>query len=249
METEVVLVEPEVEVADLVSQEHDFKLELHIWPDPTLKAPVMNFPEKELGTPIVRRTAEKMLEMMYQYKGIGLAAQQVGVPFRLFVMDPQTDGTKNPRVFLNPRVTEIGDKMIQVLSPGEGCLSFPYGYRQPVPRVDRLELEWLDYDGSVRHEWFEGSDAIIIQHEMDHLMGYCFIDRLSWVKRTMAISKARRIRGQYRKGMRKGVAAVKNAKRTPEFNLKRMAAFEAGVRAREMAQALEDMPGNEGVEE
>jgi peptide deformylase len=195
-------------------------LNLSIWPDPGLKQPVGNFPEADLGSPLVRQTAEQMIAWMKKLKGIGLAAQQVGIPFRIFVM--QKDEESEPRVFLNPRIIEAGDKWIQVTSPGEGCLSFPYGYRQPVPRHDRVRLQWQDFEGVKYDQWFEGSEAIIVQHEVDHLNGFCFIDRLSWVKRDMAIRKARSIRARYKKGMRAGVAAMKNAPRTPEFNRKRL---------------------------
>jgi len=225
---------------ELIQTAEEFKLGLVIWPDPTLKAPVMNFPEEHLGSPLVRNTADKMLELMYHYKGVGLASQQVSVPFRMFVMDQQKDDVKTPQIFLNPKVTEVGDKFIQVNHPGEGCLSFPYGFHSPVPRLEKLELEWLDFNGIVHHQWFEGAEAIIVQHEMDHLDGYCFIDRLSWMKRNLAIRKARRIRARYKKGMRRAVSAMKNAPRTPEHNLKRLQMFENAQRAKERINGLSD---------
>lgn len=211
------------------------ELGLCIWPDPTLTAPVIDFPDQHLGSKLTRNTAQGMLDLMYNLKGIGLAAQQVSVPFRMFVMDAQVDGVRKPRIFLNPQITEVGPDWIQVNHPGEGCLSFPYGFRSPVPRHQKVELEWRDFDGNVLHEWFEDQESVIIQHEMDHLMGKCFIDRLSWMKRDLAIRKARRIRAQYKKGTKAGFAAMRNAPRTPSFNLKRLAASEVKEKQDETA--------------
>jgi peptide deformylase len=150
----------------------------------------------------------------------------------MFVMDANwvSSGKKKPRVFINPRVTGMGEGVIQMSGQGEGCLSFPYDYRNPVRRLESLELEWLDLKGEVHHEWFTGHEAIIIQHEIDHLMGYCFIDRLSRLKRNMAITKARKIRRQYRKSYKKMLRNLKNATRTREYAFKRAQAFEQGYR-------------------
>jgi len=229
------MVEPP-EATEQLPEPKDQKLDLGlvIWPDKFLRHPVAPFPEENLGTRLVKNTAGAMIKTMYKYQGVGLAAQQVGVPFQIFVMDSQwhNEGSKkHPRVFLNPRVTEIGDGAVELKRPGEGCLSFPYDYRQPVARVDKLELEWLDFKGESHHEWFEGYDAIIIQHELDHLAGYCFIDRLSPLKRDMALRRARKMRRRYENGYKKMLKSMKNAPRTKEYQLKRGAAFDAGVRA------------------
>lgn len=208
------------------------ELRLVIWPDTSLKHPVAPFPEENLDTRVVRDTAGAMIRSMYKHYGVGLAAQQVGIPFRIFVMDSQwmTNGAKKPHIFLNPKVTEIGEGAQALNPPGEGCLSFPYNYKSPVTRLDKIELEWSDFKGEVHHEWFEGYEAIIVQHEMDHLNGYCFIDHLSNLKKDMAIRKARKIRRRYRNGYKRTLRELKNAPRTKEYCLKRMRAFEQGVR-------------------
>jgi len=209
-------------------------LGLVIWPDKSLRHPVAAFPEENLRTRLVKNTAGAMIKTMYKYQGVGLAAQQVGVPFQIFVMDSgwHNEGAKkHPRIFINPRVTEVGEGAIQLPRPGEGCLSFPYDYHQPVARVDKLELEWLDTKGEVHHEDFEGYDAIIIQHELDHLAGYCFIDRLSPLKRDMALRRARKMRRRYASGYKKMIKSMKHAPHTREYQIKRQMAFEAGVRA------------------
>lgn len=210
------------------------ELELVIWPSESLRFPVQPFPHKELGSRLVKDTAGAMIKAMYKYHGVGLAAQQVGVPFAVFVMDPDWHGEdtkKHPRVFLNPQIVNIGDKAIQIPYPGEGCLSFPYGYRSPVRRRNEVELQWFDFKGEMHREWFDGHAAIVIQHEIDHLMGFCFIDRLSGLKRDVAIRKARKVRRQYRNGYKNTLKKLKTVHRTREYQIKRQKAFEAGVRA------------------
>lgn len=210
------------------------ELQLVIWPDESLKYPVRDFPIKDLGTRLVKNTAGAMIEAMYKHHGIGLAAQQVGVPFAIFVMDPHWHGEgsgKRPQVYLNPRIVDVGKGAIEMPRPGEGCLSFPYGYRNPVRRYDKVELEWYDFRGDVQHKWFEGHDALVVQHEVDHLAGFCFIDRLSPLKKDMALRKARKVRRQYRNGFKAMIREMKNAPRTRDYQIKRQKAFEAGVRA------------------
>jgi peptide deformylase len=227
------MTEPDPNTPAPEAEEEKPELRLVIWPDETLKMPVAPFPEEGLGTELVRDTAEAMIQAMYKHHGVGLAAQQTGIPFQIFVMDTkwtEEDASKTPRVFLNPRITDIGQGAQQLQWPGEGCLSFPYGYRNPVRRLDKLELEWLDFEGEAHHEWFEGYEAIVIQHEMDHLMGFCFIDRLSSLKRGMALRRARKVRRRYRKGYKGALAKLKHATRTPEYALKRAQAFEQGFR-------------------
>lgn len=218
---------------------NEVELSLIIWPDPILKIPVDPFPEDKLRTRPVKNTAGAMIKMMYEYHGVGLAAQQVGVPFQIFVMDTQwfaPDSKKKPQVFINPKIVDVGSGAQQLKSPGEGCLSFPYEYKNPVKRLDKLELEWLDFKGEVHHKWFSGFEAIVVQHEMDHLMGYCFIDRLSPLKRDMAIRKAKKIRRFYKKGYRRTINKLKHAHQTPAYNFKRQRAYEEGVRAARESQ-------------
>jgi len=209
------------------------ELQLVIWPDESLKYPVDPFPETNISAPVVRETAGAMIRAMYKHYGVGLAAQQVGIPFRIFVMDSNwhLNGKRKPRIFLNPQVTEIGDGAQMLAPPGEGCLSFPYNFKSQIQRIDKLELEWIDLKGKVHHEWFEGHEAIIIQHEIDHLNGYCFYDHLSKLRQDIAFRKAKKIRRQYKKGYKRAINALKHAHKTKAYNLKRAQAFEQGLRA------------------
>ena len=211
------------------------ELQLVIWPDPRLKDPVPDFPEEHLGDRVVKNTAGAMIRAMYKHEGIGLAAPQMGVPFGIFVMDENwhaPDQKKHPRVFLNPKITDVErEGAIEMARPGEGCLSFPYNYRNPVRRYARVELQYLDFKGEVHHEWFKGHGAIIVQHEVDHLMGLCFIDRLSKMKQDMAYRRARKIRRHYGQGYKKMIRQMKNAPHTKEYALKNQQMFEAGLRS------------------
>jgi peptide deformylase len=151
-----------------------------------------------------------MFETMYHAPGIGLAAVQVGVPVRVVVVDlqePDPDAEPEtcdddecghqhrpvkrvPRVFVNP---EIVDPSQDISIYSEGCLSVPDIYAE-VERPASCRLRWHDIDGKLHEEAMEGMMATCIQHEMDHLEGILFIDRLSRLKRSMALKKLEKAR-------------------------------------------------------
>lgn len=147
------------------------------WPDPRLCAvcaPVVS----DMGA-----LAADMLETMYAAPGRGLAAPQVGVLLRLFVMDAKwKEGSPAPQVFLNPRIIWRSDTLV---AGPEGCLSLP-GLSTPVARPDRLRLIWTDLDGAEQDQSFDGFAAICIQHECDHLDGILTIDHLKADERAIA---------------------------------------------------------------
>lgn len=169
-----------------------------IWPDIRLTEIVAQFAVEDLGSPMVRGIADSMLESMYHYRGAGLAATQVGVPFAIFVTDftwqASHENPKSPRVFLNPMIVNASEDAQQLAGKGEGCLSFPYQFNAPVTRHHSVTLEFYDFDGEKHTEEFEGYEAIVIQHEFDHLLGSLFIERLSPLKKDMAIRKAKKVR-------------------------------------------------------
>ncbi len=132
----------------------------------------------------VRRLVERMIVVMHDAQGVGLAATQVGVLRRLFVFEPDEDG---PRAIVNPVVVERGDESI---TDEEGCLSLQ-GVRVPVERVTSLTLEGKDEQGAdVRFE-FDAYAARIVQHELDHLDGVLIIDRTDEEHRKDALSTLR----------------------------------------------------------
>jgi len=126
-------------------------------------------------TPEIKTLIADMAETMWHQVGIGLAAPQIGVSLRIFVMD---DGKRGARAIVNPVVTERGG----VVKEEEGCLSLP-GIFAEVERSQWLRIEGLDGDGQPIGFEAKGLQAKIIQHELDHLDGVLFIDRLPPVTR------------------------------------------------------------------
>jgi peptide deformylase len=137
----------------------------------------------------LRTLAADMLDTMYEAPGIGLAATQLGVMKRLFVMDcTAPDDEPRPMVILNPEITWRSDV---IAMSEEGCLSIPDVY-DDVPRAERVRMRWLDLDGETHEEEFGDRWAVCIQHETDHLDGRLFIDYLSPLKRRMILSRMKK---------------------------------------------------------
>ncbi len=155
-----------------------------IHPDPRLKK-VAN-PVSEVSTEL-RKLADDMLETMYHAPGIGLAAPQVGVLKRFFVMDcvKKEGAAPQPMVLFNPEVTWVSQEMNTY---EEGCLSIPEQYAD-VERPAEARVRWMDMDGKTHEEQFDGLWATCVQHEIDHLDGKLFIDYLKPLKRQMITRK------------------------------------------------------------
>jgi peptide deformylase len=205
------------------------ELQLIIWPDNFLRFQIEGFTEEQVKTPLVRNTVGAMIRGMYKHFGVGMAAQQMGVPQAMFVMDPHwvQTGKRKPRYFINPEIIEVEGKAIEMARPGEGCLSLPYGYRQPVPRASRVLLKWRDLDWVEHEEWFEDMEAIVVQHEIDHLFGVLFVDRLSRLKQDMFKRKARGTRRRYEKSFKQTMKHMRKKFADPVAAAKR---FEADQR-------------------
>jgi len=153
-------------------------------PDPRLKKicePVARI------TPEIETLAADMLATMYDAPGVGLAAPQVGVLSRLYVMDCEKDpeAPRNPVVMVNPEVTWTSEALNTY---EEGCLSIPDQYAD-VTRPAQVRVRWLGLDGKTHEREFEGLWATCAQHEIDHLDGKLFIDYLSPIKRQMITRK------------------------------------------------------------
>ena len=134
-----------------------------------------------------------MLDTMYNAKGIGLAAIQVGVPKRIIVLDiSKEENKKTPMFFVNPI---IKNKNLQLSTYEEGCLSVPDQFAE-IDRPSTCEIEYLDYYGKKKILKAEGLLATCIQHEMDHLERILFIDYLSKLKKTMIIKKLSKQKGK-----------------------------------------------------
>jgi len=175
------------------------KLEILKFPDPRLRKKGVEVKEV---TPELQQLAKDMLETMYDSRGIGLAAAQVNVQVRLIVLDtrPKENGRykpeeqtelekaiEQPLVLFNPVVT----KKVGKTTYEEGCLSVPT-YFETVERADVITVEALDVNGKKITFEADGLLAICIQHEIDHLDGKLFIDRLSPIKSIRIKSKIKK---------------------------------------------------------
>ncbi|MBC7125889.1 MAG: peptide deformylase, partial [Bacteroidales bacterium] len=157
------------------------------------------------GSPVLRKVAQNitpdypqldaliadMFETMEQSDGIGLAAPQIGLSIRLFVVDGTPLADDDPtlkdfrKVFINAQITErFGEKVIY----NEGCLSLP-GLHEDVERESKIRIRYLDEKFVEHEEVYEGMAARIIQHEYDHLDGILFTDRVSPIRKQLLRSK------------------------------------------------------------
>lgn len=127
-------------------------------------------------TPELRATIADMIETMYDETGIGLAAPQVGVPLRLMVIGH--DARREPQALINPVIVDRGGEV----TAEEGCLSIPGVFAQ-VTRAEWVDVEATDAEGQPVKITGKGLLARVLQHEMDHLDGVLFIDRLPPVTR------------------------------------------------------------------
>ena len=171
------------------------KLKIFTFPDLVLTqiAKPLNRVEKSYF-----KLADDMLETMYEAPGIGLAANQVGILERMIVIDTEYDydelegsddgviRNRKPRVIFNPEIIKREGSIIF----SEGCLSVPE-YNADVKRAEKIKLQYTDIDGLTQTLDAEGLLAVAIQHEIDHLDGKLFIDRLSILKKEMIRKKLR----------------------------------------------------------
>lgn len=142
----------------------------------------------------LRRLLDDMLETMYADKGCGLAAPQVGVSKRIIVLDdnPSDDdlSARHPMYLVNPEIIWRSDEMVLF---NEGCLSVP-DQRAEVERHERVRVRYTDYNGNEQEILADDLLAIILQHEIDHLDGILYIDRLSRLKRSRLLAKLKKYR-------------------------------------------------------
>jgi len=138
----------------------------------------------------LQRLIDDMIETMYAAPGIGLAATQVGVPLRVFVIDLSVGRDRNGLiVMVNPAFVEREGTQLEE----EGCLSAP-GFNATVVRPQRAVMKGLDRDGGEQTIAGEGLLARAFQHEMDHLDGIVFIDRLRGIKRDLIVRKIHKMK-------------------------------------------------------
>lgn len=163
----------------------------------------MIYPVTVFGDPVLRKTAEpitadfenlegfiqNMFETMYNSEGIGLAAPQVGLSIRIFVLDTTHEEEDEPagikKAFINPVIIE---KFGEPWAMNEGCLSVPE-IKEDVVRPESVKIKYVDENFVEHEEVFNGLTARVIQHEYDHLEGIMFVDYLNPLKKRILKSK------------------------------------------------------------
>jgi peptide deformylase len=133
---------------------------------------------------------DDMLQTMYDAPGIGLAAPQVGVLQRFFVVDVGDEDARNPLCFINPEIVECSESKAVY---EEGCLSLPKQFGD-VERAEQISVRFQDRSGQPQDLSTDGMLARCIQHEMDHLNGILFVDHLSPLKRRMILRRMAKVK-------------------------------------------------------
>lgn len=164
-------------------------LKLYTYPEPILKKKAEKV--KKVDDEI-RRLLDDMLETMYADAGVGLAAPQVGISKRIVVIDVEQSGDDengfvkgNPLFLINPEIIWRSDELV---CGEEGCLSVPQ-QRAEVERHAQVRVHYIDYNGQEQEILGDGLLSVCLQHELDHLDGILYIDRISRLKRQMIIKK------------------------------------------------------------
>ncbi len=159
------------------------KLSILLYPDPrlhTVAQPVQQVTDE------IRNLIKDMAETMYAAPGVGLAATQVDVHQRIIVYDTAA-ARDRLRVLINPEILEASG----VADCDEGCLSVPNIYEK-TQRAQHVRIRALDADGAAFEHTADGLEAVCIQHEMDHLEGKVFVERLSRLKQQRIIAKLKK---------------------------------------------------------
>jgi len=157
------------------------------FPDPRLKRKSRTISEV---TPALRELARDMIDVMYDEPGIGLAAPQVGEAVRLIVIDTawtEEGAEKQPVVMLNPEILHREGEIVWT----EGCLSVP-DFQAEVQRAARVRVRYTSLEGEELEEEAEELRSVCLQHEIDHLDGILFIDRISRLKRSLYVKKRKK---------------------------------------------------------
>ena len=134
----------------------------------------------------LKEFVDNMFETMKQYGGIGLSANQVGKPYRMFVMGDHLNIQKGKKwVCINPKITNVTKDLIRYK---EGCLTFPFLFLD-IERPQDISVEYLDENLEKKEEHMTGIVARCFQHEFDHMQGIVFTEHVSKLKLDMALKK------------------------------------------------------------
>ncbi len=161
-------------------------LDIIIAPDKKLKKIAEPMAEIDRSIKLV---LQKMINKMYESKGIGLAGPQVGISKRILVMDCSSEEEeKRPYKIINPEILSISEKFSDF---EEGCLSLPHQYAS-VSRPQTVKIRYINELSETVEKIFSGIEATCVQHEIDHLNGILFVDHISRLKRNMILKKLKK---------------------------------------------------------
>jgi peptide deformylase len=165
-------------------------MQILLYPNPLLRRPGETVESAEEVTGLLG----EMFQVMRDNKGVGLAATQVGIGKRFFVMNVEGEGGKG-QVLLNPQIVEGRGKVVAV----EGCLSLP-GLEANVPRYEWVKVRGTALDGRVVELEGDGLFARAVQHELDHLDGRLIIDKVSPAARIALKPRLKELEEKYEEG-------------------------------------------------
>lgn len=176
-------------------------LRIVLYPHPALR--FVSVPVQRIDDTL-RAQVASMFDLMYASKGIGLAANQVGLPYQFFVLNLTADPTLKDQeeVFINPRIIKRHSSCVEE----EGCLSFP-GLYAPVQRAKRIRVQYYDLLGHEHTRDAEDLFSRAVQHETDHVLGRLFIDYLTADVLKSVTPKIREFEQAFREQQREGSLA------------------------------------------
>ncbi|NPB05406.1 MAG: peptide deformylase, partial [Aquificae bacterium] len=163
------------------------KREIVVYPHEVLRKPTK--PVQELSDEVIR-IVDDMWDTMYEEGGVGLACNQIGLPYSIVVVDTSVKEGVQPvkLTLINPKIVAAEGKQTYK----EACLSVP-GVAAEVERAYWVKVKALTPEGQEEEFEFEGFPAVVIQHELDHLQGKVFLDRLKGLKRRLALEKYKKV--------------------------------------------------------
>ena len=165
--------------------------------------PALRHPAKAVGCidKQLHLTIGQMMELMYEAKGLGLAAPQVALPYQLLVMNVTGDANKREceEVYLNPRIVERKG----TVEDEEGCLSFP-GLYQKIRRSKSIKIQAYDLKGQLVEKVVTDLEARAWQHEIDHLNGVLFIDMMGPIAKLTSRTAMKNFEREFKKAQEKG---------------------------------------------
>ena len=172
------------------------QVEIILYPEPILTQVARTVTPEEFKAGVadglnLKDLTDRMIELMYEADGVGLAAPQVGVGLRLFVGDASEE-RRSPQIFFNPELTEMSG----TLEIEEGCLSLP-DCRSVVKRSQKLKVTAQGLDGKPFSQDVENLMSRVCQHETDHLDGVLFIHKIGTAARFMLRSKLKLLEEEY----------------------------------------------------